>query len=563
MTKSAPPAASTYQPNKRLIGQLLAMSSPHIKVPDWQRNYSWTSTNVETFWEDLKRFDRINPGDGPQEYFLGSIVLVSSQDGRNLLLDGQQRLATSAILLSAIRDIVRVYREEAATRIQSRYLSDFDDATNTYVNKITLNTYDNEFFERLILQPRTSGYQEPSPGLPSHNLIKEARTFFDAALVSETIDMNESAAFNRALRIQRVLTDRMSVIEVSSADEDSAAEVFETLNDRGIGLSTPDLLRNLLMRRASSTSRERVVNLWRDVLQFESDNKIKSYLRHFWISSYGDVKTQSLYREIKNTVLEENIDSVDISVSLSESADVYRDIISGVDSDPTAAGRLSEISLLGAGAGIIYPLLLAAKQTLDDEKFLEIIAISESLYVRHSIIMQRENSRLENIFYKAARRIRSKDNFNEIKKDIVDFAPNDEELITAFSRLSISRRDTQRYILRALERDQRQTEELDIALPQRVHVEHIYPQQPREGLAFQNHDRFINRIGNLTLLSARINRSLQNADFATKKDSYAQSEIHLTRQLCAVDDWTTVAIDSRQATMASRVPFVWPMTGPG
>jgi uncharacterized protein with ParB-like and HNH nuclease domain len=49
----------------------------------------------------------------------------------------------------------------------------------------------------------------------------------------------------------------MSVVAVSSTDEDNAAAVFETLNDRGIGLSTPDLLRNLLLRRATGSRRQR------------------------------------------------------------------------------------------------------------------------------------------------------------------------------------------------------------------------------------------------------------------------------------------------------------------
>jgi hypothetical protein len=55
-----------------------------------------------------------------------------------------------------------------------------------------------------------------------------------------------------ALRIQKVLTEHMSVVTVVSDDEDHAASVFATLNDRGIGLSMPDLLRNLLLRRATS-----------------------------------------------------------------------------------------------------------------------------------------------------------------------------------------------------------------------------------------------------------------------------------------------------------------------
>lgn len=285
---------ATYQPNKRTIGQLLSMASPHIVVPDWQRSYSWTQPHVETFWNDLIRFDGRHPGVNNGEYFLGSIVLVSGVQGKNLLLDGQQRIATSAILLSAIRDFILHYNANASVRLQTNYLSDFDDALNTHAYKLTLNEYDREFFKRLILEPREGNYAAPIAQYPSHQLISDARSFFDQALIDACNGMTAQQAFQRAIRIRSVLTDMMSVIEVSSVDEDSAADVFETLNDRGIGLSTPDLLRNLLMKRANAANRPQIVDLWRDVLQFETDNKIKSFLRHYWVSNHGDVKTQSL-----------------------------------------------------------------------------------------------------------------------------------------------------------------------------------------------------------------------------------------------------------------------------
>jgi hypothetical protein len=189
--------------------------------------------------------------DRKHEYFLGSIVIVRTEDGSHLLLDGQQRLATSAILLSVIRDFLNRYKRDAAQRVQSRYLADFDDATETSTYKLTLNRYDGDFFRRFIMANRTEEAEvPPTPQIASHMLIAKARQYFETEFSKQYASLEPPAAYQWALVVQRTLTDKMTLIAITSSDEDSASEVFETLNDRGIGLSTPDLLRNLVMRRA-------------------------------------------------------------------------------------------------------------------------------------------------------------------------------------------------------------------------------------------------------------------------------------------------------------------------
>lgn len=549
---------TTYQPNKRTIGQLLSMASPHIVVPDWQRSYSWTQPHVETFWNDLIRFDRRHPGVAG-EYFLGSIVLVSGVQGKNLLLDGQQRIATSAILLSSVRDFIVGYNANASVRLQTNYLSDFDDALNTHAYKLTLNEYDREFFRRLILEPREGNYVPPVPQYPSHQLISDARSFFDQALIDACAGMQAQQAFQRAIRIRSVLTDMMSVIEVSSVDEDSAADVFETLNDRGIGLSTPDLLRNLLMKRANPANRPQIVDLWRDVLQFETDNKIKSFLRHYWVSNHGDVKTQSLYREIKDYIVDNDSDSVALSRQLNDASEVYREIVSGRDDDAQVQNLLQDVQLLGASSSVLFPYILAVKQTVPAERQLGLISQAVNAYVRHSVIGQRDNSRLENVLYSAARALRQNAEPEAIRQLLLPVVPDDDELVAAFERLSITQRGTQRYLLRCLEAEKRRTEELDVAMPNRVHVEHIYPQTPPDDRRNPQHDRILNRLGNLTLLSARLNAALRNADFAAKKVRYQESDLELTRELLGLENWDLDTINQRQAALAQLTPAIWPI----
>src|SRR5215208_4811437 len=261
--------ASRYTPEKKAIGQLLSMTTPPIVVPEWQRNYSWTTSEVETFWQDLLAFHELYPDENinDQEYFLGSIVMVDNNVS-HLLLDGQQRLATAAILVSVIRDSLAHYNRDAATRTSTRYLTDFDDALNRNTYKVTLNRYDRDFFRREIMELRDSGYEEPPASLNSHKLIRQARKFLNDKIEQKYKEIgNPERSHQWALRILRVLTGHMSVVAVVSQDEDNASTVFETLNDRGIGLSTPDLVRNLVLRRAREDAREEIIDLWGIVLE--------------------------------------------------------------------------------------------------------------------------------------------------------------------------------------------------------------------------------------------------------------------------------------------------------
>lgn len=94
-----------------------------------------------------------------------------------------------------------------------------------------------------------------------------------------------------------------------------------------------------------------------------------------------------------------------------------------------------------------------------------------------------------------------------------------------------------------------------------MHVEHIYPQTP-DGPKWTNHAQVINRLGNLTLLGKRLNTSIKNADFATKKkDGYGGSDILMTKELLSLDTWDAAAIDERKRELSGWVFDIWEFPG--
>lgn len=159
------------------------------------------------------------------------------------------------------------------------------------------------------------------------------------------------------MRILKIIANHVSVVAVISDDEDNASNVFETLNDRGIGLSTPDLLRSLILRRAIPAHIDEILDLWGEILEIEGDAKIEGFFRHFWLSREGDVKARSLYREAKAKITERNTDSLDFSRSLRDSSRTYQDILNATFDDVRISTLLANTNELGAK--VLYPPVLS------------------------------------------------------------------------------------------------------------------------------------------------------------------------------------------------------------
>jgi hypothetical protein len=541
-----------YNPVKKTLGDLLSTTSPRIVVSDYQRDFSWTDSEADVFFRDLLAFSGQYPDRNidVQEYFLGSMVLVTG-GADQLLLDGQQRLATATILLSVIRDFLRQYDANAATRLVQKYMHDNDDATGERWYKLTLNRYDREFFRRRI-QDDLATDQIP-PTLESHRLMLRVRRYFQDKFQG-TYDRlgGGRQAFDWSLRVMKVLLNHMSAVVVSSSDEENASNVFETLNDRGISLSTPDLLRNFILRRApSDPQREEIIDAWRTVIELEEDTRIDEFLRHFWISRFGDIKSRKLYHEMKSVIGTRDIPSLEFSLDLQRSAIVYRQIISAKDEDRELRNALLGVKMLGAKPLLPGILSAFAVGNLDQKR--QFVKAFLASYVRYVVVGGLDVSSLEDVVYDIAKNLTSDHNFDAANARLVAISPTDERFRDRFARFQVTRRDTQRYLLQELEGRKRalagSTEEFQLSGSDRVHIEHIYPQRPPQ--RWPEHQDVVNRLGNLTLLDARLNQTIQNGPFPQKKPYYQNSQVLLTRDLLPFDDWSPIAVDERQQELSS------------
>ncbi len=249
------------------------------------------------------------------------------------------------------------------------------------------------------------------------------------------------------------------------------------------------------------------------------------------------------------------MDSLTFSRQLRDSAIVYRDIVAAQHDDPDISRLLGHLSDLGASA--MYPVVLSAFETITDnedlKRFLHAVVVA---FVRHAVIGRLENSLIENITFSMAKSLREQPDSHAAIEKLRNFAPSDDSFKAAFQQATIADRAPARYVLAELERSRRATEELEVAMPPKVHVEHIYPQTPQPGEKWNQHADMLNRIGNLTLLSRRLDSAIKNAPFAKKKPYYEKSELVITKNLTQYGDWSA-KVRERQIALSENVIEIW------
>lgn len=230
------------------IGHILA--DKHLVVPAYQRDYKWDAEQVKQLYEDIAPAIELNQ----PSYFLGSIVVTQTRDNTLEVVDGQQRLATVAIFLAAVRDYLLTAGEtDRANVISAEYLYDRDLATVELKPRIRLNELDNDYFQKHVLEPSANRPTETSER-PSHRRIMGAAKIAREMVASLVRDKTEPV--RHLVHWVDYLRSRALAILVTTSSEANAFVIFETLNDRGLALAVSDLPKNLLLREAGDRTAE-------------------------------------------------------------------------------------------------------------------------------------------------------------------------------------------------------------------------------------------------------------------------------------------------------------------
>lgn len=537
-----------------------------LRVPVYQRAFAWGVEQVEEFWSDLSAA----LDSDEREYFLGTVVFTAGDiQHERLIIDGQQRLAATVMLLAAARDLYIEHGEErAATSIAVDYLASYNIKTKSDEPHLTLNSEDEHYFKQVVVE--NPGGLAPTPAGPSHMRIREAFTSLSGSL--------RAAVVGAGSRWEAVLVDwveflskRARVIAVDVPSEADAFLIFETLNDRGLDLTIADMLKNYLFGLAGRRI-DTVRTNWlaaTSILEKSTYERVLiAFLRHYWSSVKGLVRERDLYKSIQAEVRSEN-QAVDLSAKL-RSAAVQYDALLRVDAEfwtahgPSAKANM-EI-LLSLSLEQYRPLMLSAMQHFSTKELERLTRALVSWSVRGLVVGGLGSGTWEKVYCEAARRIRAGDikRASEVYDLVASIVPPDERFESAFKEIA-PKTKLARYLLLASERghlNDREPYYVPNANASEVNLEHVLPQNPRDGdwPTFQPDElqQWSQRLGNMVLLARSRNAKLGNKPFAVKKPELAAAKFHFTKAAAQSSDWTREAIADRQRQLAALAPRIWP-----
>ena len=561
-----------------IIGIASALSRYTLRVPLNQRSYAWEDDHVLRLLEDLSA--QLNKPDDERTYFLGTIVLSHDEDDNLLVSDGQQRLATTSILISVIRDYLEGTQIAADSRTAEKYthkyLLEYEETHDEDSPKLYLNGMDRDFFTKAILSPPN----DPARAEAKPRYFSQTRLLRAAQLARKHIDkgaslLPKSERTKWLIQWVNFLEARVLVIAIKVPKDIDAYRIFETLNDRGLRASQVDILKSNLFQQAADRLSTDVEPRWNSMISIvESlgdDELVLYYVRHFWISRNGPTTEEELAKKFKLNVTSRK-QALEIAAALEEQASFYIALLTPLDHPKLAQyGKQSRAYLAAITTLLkivqIRPLLLAILHKFSVEEARRAFAKCLSWSVRFLIAGGGGGGVLDKNYGRLAKEVFDEkiSTAEQLAISMNNIAPDDITFERAFEIAEVSKIVIARYYLHSLENFKRGEEFPQIGyfeVPENtINLEHIMPDHEEAGWTVSLTEAQSNyrRIGNMTLLSTKANSQLGCAPFSEKKKVYAQSTFLLTQEVAESATWGPKEVGQRQQELAALAKKVWPL----
>jgi len=532
-------------------------------VPLFQRPYTWSEKQWRTLWEDIISFYDYPEAESKATHFMGAVVTMPARSvpvgvSKFLVIDGQQRLTSVAVLLCAVRDSLAATDEVRRRKIQNFYL--------------TNDGYDGtDFFKLLPTQGDRAGYspivQKFSPFPESQ--FKKAYEFFRRRLRDQSDDGNGIDPG----KILQLVETRLMVVMINLSDSDDPYLIFESLNFKGSPLEQADLVRNYFLMRFTVNEQEEVYEkLWLP-MQSRLGASLTEFMRHFLGAEGEEVRKGDVYASIKRLVANAETASVKILMTRMEHLSVPYSRISTPSLEPNVEFRTYFDYFRRLDFGTVYPLLLALYEDYEDgqfaeDEFLSVLRILFSFIIRRMVVGVPSNS-LAGLFVGLCK-IKP---VTETPSAWLSAAlcaeeknrrwPNDGEFSNAWIHAQVYGSRACPVILETIEADFEHHEGVKL---DEITIEHVMPQtlsaewESMLGAnALVTQAEWLHTIGNLTLTG--YNPELGNKSYSEKRAVYALSHFELNRYFANVDSWSQQMIADRADALFRSALQIWPRPG--
>lgn len=537
-----------------------------FSIPLYQRPYAWETEHAEALLDDLLGFlgDDNEPIEDINPYFLGSIVLIKSEDSpKSEVVDGQQRLTTLTILLSALREVVPAGIATELTEFLYERGSIVKGTKNRY--RLTLRERDEEFFRKYI---QDEGGIAQLKALKTAILPDSQKHIRDNAL--KYLERLQELPENYRIRLVQFLVTGCLLVVVSTPDLDSAYRIFSVLNDRGMDLSHADILKAEVVGKIPESEQDDYTKQWEDaevMLGREAFKELFSHIRMI----YRKAKYQdSILKEFRQYVKPTDEPTHFIRSVLCPLAEAYANIMESSYQSVQHAEEINaafkHLNRIDNVDWVPPAILYLSKNRHQPDKLLhffrDLDRLASGLMIKRSNINDR------------------------IKRygQLLNAIEEDRDLYSSDSPLQLTRNECVS-ILNNLNGDlycdfkirQYVLLRLDTALSggdaiyafPKVTVEHVLPQNPAQNSQWtqwfpteDKRNQYVHRLGNLVLLSRSKNSRAQNYEFDVKKEKYftgtdGVSPFALTTQVLNETVWTPTVVERRQQELVNKLKFLW------
>ncbi len=522
-----------------------------LVIPIYQRVYSWEKEQCKQLWDDIVKTGGDDKMDG---HFIGSILYVldgiTHSDNALLIIDGQQRLTTITLLLTALRDHWSDKRKE----IEDHYLINSDkDGDKKF--RLILSDSDKDTLLSLIDKDRRK------PSEPSLKIVKNFKLFEE--WVSNT---NELETIFKGL-------EKLMIVYIALKKEKYDPQlIFESMNSKGIELVQTDLIRNYIVMETEIEKQESFYNkYWRAIEEEFKQNKklFDRFVRHYLTIKTRDIPNiKKVYVALKDYRQREGIGIEDLLKDLQKYCGFFCQIVfkKEVDKDLNKAlGFLVDLEM-----DVIYPLLLELYSDYSDgvlskDDFIPIIALIESYICRRVVCGLGTNS-LNKVFPSFTKHIQKDEYFKSLKTHFVCLTekqrfPNNDEFKDCFITIDFYNFKKRKYFFERLENFNTK----EPVNTQECTIEHIMPQTLTKewerdlGENFQAiHDKYLHTIGNLTLTG--YNEKYSNNSFQEKRDmekGFKDSPLRLNQNLKDLESFGEEEIKKRANDLADWALKIW------
>lgn len=598
--------------------QAVFMQPQRLLVPLFQRPYVWNEElQWEPLWKDLERVaTRLlnSPTTTQAPHFLGAVVLQqlptpTSDLQQRTVIDGQQRLTTLQLLLDALHSEIEI----AGAAMPAARLDPLIANAQAFCRhkedrfKVWPTNRDRPAFNEVMEAPVPVDYQKLQHR--GARMVK-AHQFF-AQQCRDWLNAEGPEKVNaRAEAIERSARELLQIVVIDLTATENAQEIFETLNARGAVLTAADLIKNFVFQRLLEQGADVEGAYAKYWAQFETafweeqvsvgrvlHPRSSVFLNHWLVARSGEeVVAREVFSRFKVYAdFHSGRPMLDLLQEIHRSAAIYREFTEKAEQ---LDGPLDRVGLFAyrvktMESEVIKPVLLALLDhksgPLPQKEIETALEVLESWLTRRMLV-RAAGKAYNKIMAEVVSVIRNAPagtvgqtvrQYFASQRSETAYWPDDDEVRRELDVMSVYRKLSRarlRMVLESIEDHWRgwiagQMSAAGMRIRRASYaIEHLIPQSWIKhwplppGASETERDARIHRIGNLTLLTGKLNSTVSNGPWlgeAGKAAHLQQKDVVLLNskllKTYASKQWDEAGVDTRTTQAIDTILAVWPI----